>query len=148
MTTTEAAVTPGLYVIELGPDSVKVGRSGNVDKRLATHLRHARGHGLDPYRYIGVPCPDRLLVRAEREAHLAVQAAGGQPTRSPEVFASVYYNPALVVVQAVVAELVAYEEALAWLSSRTAAALDFVLSDCCDAVKRVVRRAVAEGGAL
>jgi len=136
--------TAGLYVFEIGPDTVKVGRSGNVDKRLATHLRHARGHGLDPYRYAAVPCPDHLLVRAEREAHNAVRAAGGQDTRSPEVFAGVYYNPVLATVQNVVDDLTAYEEALAWLRTRTPNALDFVLSDCCDAVKRVVRRAVAE----
>lgn len=136
--------TAGLYVIELGPDTIKVGRSGNVDKRLATHLRHARGHGMDPYRYSGVPCPEHLLVRAEREAHAAVRANGGEPTRSPEVFAGVYFNPVLALVQTVTAELIAYEEALAWLRTRTPNALNFVLSDCCDAVKRVVRRVIAE----
>lgn len=148
MTTTETAITPGLYVIELGPDSVKVGRSGNVEKRLATHLRHARGHGLDPYRYSGVPCPEHLLVRAEREAHLAVQAAGGQSTRSPEVFAGVYYNPALTVVGRAVADLLAYEDALRWLCKQTPAALDELLGRCPNAVARVMRRVVADGCAL
>ena len=74
----------------------------------------------------------RDILRRHIEANYTPESAG------------VYFNPVLAVVQNVVAELVAYEEALAWLATRTPNALDFVLSDCCDAVKRVVRRVVAE----
>lgn len=137
-------MSAGLYVIELGPNSIKVGRSGNVGSRLDTHLRHARGHGLDPYRYIAIPCPEHLLVTAEREAHAAVRAMGATATRSPEVFSGVHYSPVVTIVEGVVTELVAHEQALDWLCGRPSDQLDELLSRCSMAVSRVVRRAVTE----
>lgn len=39
-----------LYVIELGKTRIKVGHSAEPAKRLATHARAARAHGLEPGR--------------------------------------------------------------------------------------------------
>lgn len=112
MTSVEA--TSGIYVIEVQHGVVKVGLSGDTDRRISTHLRNARGLGADPYRWHVVPCPEGLLRPAERAAHAAVRGVGGSPqARTPEVFSGVYYNAALVAVQAAVGGV-----------AETAAALD------------------------
>jgi hypothetical protein len=136
-------MTAGIYVIELGPDTVKVGRSGDVDKRIATHLRHARGHGLDPYRYAAIPAPPELLCQAERECHGAVRTMGGQETRSPEVFAGVHYNPVLMLVNRVVGEVSAYAASLARLRGLSSVQLEAELVTSSPDVRAVVRRLVA-----
>lgn len=133
----------GIYVIELAHGSIKVGRSGNVEKRLATHLRHARGHGLDPYRFDSFPVEPHLLNQAERECHQAVAAAGGAAApHSPEVFSGVYYSPVRDLVQRTVTDINEHAAALARLRALDPPALDMVLAGVPRDVNLVLRWAL------
>jgi hypothetical protein len=99
---------PGLYVIEISLGVIKVGLSEDTDRRIQTHIRHARGLGADPYRYEPVPCAQHLLRLAESTAHRVVRNMGGvAQTHTPEVFSGVYFNDVLLKVMAVV-DLVNY----------------------------------------
>lgn len=133
--------SPGIYVIEMSHGLVKVGRSQDTDTRIKTHLRNARSVGHDPYRYKVLPVPDELLVVAEREAHAAVRAAGGVASaRANEVFSGVYYNPALMVAQRAVGELLEYAAAKARLVELSSLDLEREMGNAADDVKVVVRR--------
>jgi len=134
----------GVYVIELAPGSIKVGRSGNVDKRLETHLRHARGHGLDPYRWDAFVVEPQLLVQAERECHQAITASGGTAApHSPEVFSGVFYTPTRELVERTIADINDHAEALARLRALDPPALDMLLAGVPRDVNIVLRRALA-----
>jgi len=113
--TTMVAV-PGIYVIEVQHGVVKVGLSGDTERRISTHLRNARGLGADPYRWLVIDCPNHLLREAERAAHAAVRGIGGTPqARTPEVFTDVYFNPAWEAARGAVAVVVETDAALARL---------------------------------
>lgn len=102
------AAKPGLYVIEISLGVIKVGLSEDTDRRIATHIRNARGLGADPYRYEPVPCAEHLLRLAETTAHRVVRSMGGiAQAHTPEVFTGVYFNDVLLKVMAVV-DLVNY----------------------------------------
>lgn len=139
----ELTANPGVYVIEVRQGLVKVGRSQDTDTRIRTHLRNARSIGADPYRYKVIPVPVELLVVAEREAHAAVRALGGSSSaRADEVFAEVYYNPALAAVQGAVDALLDYARAKAWLAGLSDAELEREMGNAADDVKLVLRRLV------
>jgi hypothetical protein len=105
---TRQAAKPGLYVIEISLGVIKVGLSEDTDRRIATHIRNARGLGADPYRYESIPCAEHLLRLAESTAHRVVRAMGGiAQAHTPEVFTGVYFNPVLLKVMSVV-DLVNY----------------------------------------
>lgn len=107
----------GIYVIEISTGVIKVGLSEDTDRRIATHIRNARGLGADPYRYEVVSCPEDLLRYAERAAHKVTRRLGGvaQP-HTPEVFTGVYFNQVLLAVMRAVELTLEYEAALDRLS--------------------------------
>jgi hypothetical protein len=141
--------TAGIYVIEVSHGVVKVGLSADTDRRIATHLRNARGLGADPYRWHVIPCPADVLREAERAAHTAVRAAGGSAqARTPEVFTGVYYTPALAAAQAAVEQVVARAAALSRLRALSPAELDRELRYCSADVAVVVRHLVAEAATV
>ena len=142
MTTFEP--TSGIYVLEVQLGVIKVGLSGDTDRRIGTHLRNARSIGADPYRWQVVPCPAALLRDAERAAHAAVLKLGGQPqARTPEVFGSVYYNDVLSTVQMAVSEVVEYAAALDRLRALPVTELEHSLRHSPDDIAFVVRRLVS-----
>lgn len=135
--------TPGIYVIEVRHGVVKVGLSGDTDRRIATHLRNARGLGADPYRWQVIPCPEQLLRPAERAAHRAVTGMGGTAqARTPEVFADVYYNPVLDQVRGTVQDVIEHAAAVERLRAMSAANLALTLFDAHPDVAIVARFAL------
>lgn len=108
----------GIYVIEISIGVIKVGLSEDTDRRIATHIRNARGLGADPYRFEVVRCPEDLLRHAERAAHKVTRGLGGVvQSHTPEVFTGVYFNPVLLAVMRAVELTLEYEAALEALSS-------------------------------
>jgi hypothetical protein len=130
--------TPGIYVIELTPHQIKVGLSKDTDKRLATHLRNARGLGHDPYRYRAFEVPEHLLRLTEKKAHKAILIAGGvSAPRSPEVFTGVYYNPVLSLVERVCLDICEYESAIERLAALSPVELSRALGNASHDVRTV-----------
>lgn len=136
--------TSGIYVIEVSHGVVKVGMSGDTDRRIATHLRNARGLGADPYRWLVIDCPTHLLRDAERAAHAAVRGIGGQAqARTPEVFTDVYFNPAWAAVNTAVDRVVKTEAALNRLRALPADELNEILVQVPTDVALVCRSVLA-----